>query len=89
MRMLRLLAAGLLAGALGAWLALGANCGWTKTSAPVAKTDEVTGLVYQEYRSGFFPGLDFLGAALISAALTVGASFLLDKKEPITKTNQT
>jgi hypothetical protein len=63
-------------GALGVWVAAGANPGWTKTSVPVRTVDDVTGLEAVSYRNRFVPGLDLLGAALLGAAGLAGAPFL-------------
>ena len=68
-------------GALCFWSLTGANRGWTKTSVPIKKTDEVTGIVYDDYQDRFTPGIDFLGAALIVAALSAGASLLISNKK--------
>lgn len=63
-----------LVGTVGAWLLGGAHAGWTRTSLPVERTDEVTGLTYREYERGFQPGLDWLGAGLgVASILGVGA----------------
>jgi len=61
------------------WLATGANRGWTKTSVPVKRTDEVTGISVDDYRKRFVPGADFLGAALLASGILAGASFLIRK----------
>ena len=58
-RSLRILAATLILAALGLWLARGANRGWTKTSVPVKRTDEITGIAVDDYKKSFVPGLDF------------------------------
>ena len=85
-RLLRILAlaAVLLAG--GFWLAAGANRGWTKTSLPVKKLDEVTGIEGIEYQKRFLPGLDFLGAAALGAGLLSGLSFLFRNQQTKTET---
>ena len=80
-RILRVTAALLLVLALGMWLAAGANRGWTKTSVPVKKTDDVTGITVDEYQRRFVPGVDFLGAAVLGAAFLAGASFLFRKPQ--------
>jgi len=63
------------------WAALGANRGWTKTSVPVKKTDEVTGITVDDYQKRFVPGLDLLGAAVFGSALLAGLSFFWNKKK--------
>ena len=61
------------------WLATGANRGWTKTSVPVKRTDEVTGITVDEYKKRFVPGADFLVAASLASGILAGASFLIPK----------
>ena len=78
---LRAIAAILILAAAGIWLATGANRGWTKTSVPVKRTDEVTGLTVDDYQKRFVPGIDFLGAALFGSGILAGASFLCRNKQ--------
>ncbi len=82
----RILALMLAAAAVLAWLATGANRGWTRTSEPVKTVDEVTGLEGIEYRKQFVPGLDFLGGALLGSGILAGAS-LFFRKQQLKKTN--
>ena len=77
--LLRFLALVLMVAALGSWLATGANRGWTKTSVPVKRTDDVTGITVDVYQKRFVPGVEVLGAALLGAAALFGASFLCRK----------
>lgn len=77
---LRLIALLLALAATGTWLCTGANRGWTKTSVPVKTVDEITGIEAVHYERRFVPGLEFLGAALLGAALLAGASFLFRNK---------
>lgn len=74
------LAALLAAAAIVIWLATGAHRGWTKTSVPKMTVDEVTGIESPTYEKKFVAGVDFLGAALIGAAVLAGVSFLLRKR---------
>jgi len=74
------LAAGLTVATLFAWLAGGAHRGWTKTSMPVEKTDEVTGLTYREYERRFQPGVDLLAAGLATAAMLGLAAWVVGRK---------
>ena len=80
-RVLRISALALALVAAFAWLALGANRGWTRTSVPVKTVDEVTGIEGTDYHKGFVPGLDFLGCVLLGAGLLAGASFFLDNQQ--------
>jgi hypothetical protein len=81
-RMLRWVALIVAVAALAIWVGMGANRGWTKTSVPVRKTDEVTGITVDEYQKRFVPGLDFLAVAGAGAALLAGISFFRNKKRP-------
>ncbi len=78
---LRILALAFSTGALAAWLAGGANRGWSKTSVPVMKLDEVTGIEGIEYQKRFVPGVDFLGAAFLAAAVLGGTSILFQNRK--------
>ena len=79
-KVLRILAAVLAFAGVAFWAAAGAHRGWTKTSIPVKRTDEVTGITVDEYQKRFVPGVDFLGAALLGAGILAGASFLFRKQ---------
>ena len=79
---LRAVAAILVLAAAGMWLAAGANPGWTKTSVPIKRTDEVTGITVDDYQKRFVPGIDFLGASLLGSGILAGASFLFRTKQP-------
>ena len=65
----------------GIWLVTGANRGWTKTSVPVKRTDEVTGITVDDYQKRFVPGIDFLGASLLGSGILAGVSFLFRTKQ--------
>ena len=64
----------------GAWLLGGAHSGWTRTSLPVEKTDEITGLTYREYERRFQPGVDFLAAGVVIAAGLGGISCIAGRR---------
>ena len=78
-KILRILALVLVVSAVVVWLATGANRGWTKTSVPIKMTDEVTGIMYDEYQKRFVAGVDFLGASLLAAGVLMAASFIFRK----------
>ena len=80
-RTLRILALVVAIGAALAWLALGANRGWTRTSVPVKTVDEVTGIEGIQYRNQFVPGVDLLGGALLGAGLLAGASLFFRNQQ--------
>jgi hypothetical protein len=73
-RALRILALVLALATGTVWLAAGANRGWTRTSVPVKILDEVTGIEGVQYRKQFVPGLDFLGASLLTSGIVLAAS---------------
>jgi hypothetical protein len=75
-RILRILAAVLALLTVVVWFVMGANRGWTHTVVPVKVVDEVTGIEGVQYRKQFVPGVDVLGAALLTAGLLAGASCL-------------
>ena len=85
-KILRISAALVIVLALGMWLATGANPGWTKTSVPVKRTDEVTGITVDDYQNRFVPGADFLGAAFPGSSFLAGASLLFPKTQTQTST---
>ena len=68
---LRILSLVLALTAVTAWVALGANRGWTRTSVENRTVDEVTGIEGIQYQKRFVPGVDFLGGALLVAAYPV------------------
>ena len=84
-RALRFLALILALGSAGLWLGLGANRGWTKTSVPIKKMDEVLRIEGITYEKRFVPGVDFLGGALLGTGVLAGASFLF-RNQPKTST---
>ncbi len=84
-RALRIIALVLVVAAAGLWAASGANRGWTKTSVPLKTVDEVTGIEGISYQKRFVPGVDFLAAALLGAAVLTGVSFLFRSKSNQTK----
>ncbi len=81
----RILAVVMIGTAVGLWLATGANRGWTKTSMPVTRTDEVTGITVDDYQKRFVPGVDFLGAAVLASGILAGVSFLFRKPQTQTR----
>lgn len=79
-RFLRLAAAALAGLTLLLWLLTGAHRGWTRTSEPVERVDDVTGLTYREYQRRFRAGLEVLAGGLTAAALLAGAGWVLDRR---------
>lgn len=80
-RTLRILSAVLTLAAALAWLVLGANRGWTRTSVPVKTVDEVTGIEGIQYQKKFVPGLELLGGALLGAGILAGASLFFGNQQ--------
>jgi len=76
---LRILAVVLIVAALSLWLTTGANRGWTKTSMPVTRTDEVTGITVDDYQKRFVPGVDLLAVAVLTSGILAGVSLLFRK----------
>ncbi len=77
---LRLAALAVIVMSTALWFFAGPNLGWTKTSAPRLEKDEATKQDYAKWEKRFVPGIDFLGAALItSGALLAGASLCCKK----------
>jgi hypothetical protein len=85
---LRALAWLVLVSALAWWAATGANRGWTKTTVPVKRTDEVTGITVDDYQKRFVPGVDFLGTALLGSGILAGASCLVANHKPTPQPKQ-
>ena len=85
---LRLLAVGILLGAIGYWLATGANRGWTKTSVPIKTVDDVTGIEGVTYQKKFIPGVEFLAVAGAASVLCAGLSFLFRTKSLAQTSNE-
>jgi hypothetical protein len=65
---------------LAFWFFGGANLGWTKTTAPVFKSDPVTEITSTVWEKRFVPGIDFLAEGLAVAAALAGVSILIRKK---------
>jgi hypothetical protein len=65
---------------VAAWLALGANRGWTRTSQTYTKMDPVTEIEYPVIEKRFSPGIELLAAGLlVSAALATVSLFIRSK----------
>jgi len=79
-RILRLVAAILIVGAVVFWAEAGANRGWTKTRVPVKTVDAVTGLEGIQWQDKFVPGVDFLAAAMLGAGVLAGLSLFVPRK---------
>jgi len=78
---LRLAALGLALFSLVFWFFGGPNPGWTKTSVDRIEKDAVTGLEGHFPEKRFVPGVDFLGAGLLTAGLLAGCSYCCRKKQ--------
>ena len=80
-RALKAIALVIALGATATWLSTGAHRGWTKTSIERKSVDEVTGIEAITYEKGFVAGVDFLGAALLGAAVLAGISVFVKPKQ--------
>ena len=78
---MRILAVIIVLGAAAFWAASGANRGWTKTSKERKTLDKVTGIEGVTYEQKFVPGVDFLGAAAVGAAMLAGVSVFIPHKK--------
>lgn len=78
---LRIVALVVALGALGSWLALGANTGWTKNRIEKKTIDEVTGIEAITYEDKFIPGIEILGGAILGAGALAGVSFVVGRKQ--------
>ncbi len=77
---LRLAALAVIVMSTALWFFAGPNVGWTKTSVPRLKMDEITKQDHTESEKRFVPGIDFLGTALIASGALLAGSFLFRKK---------
>ncbi len=78
------------AGALAvtaAWLALGANTGWTRMKIETKKIDPVTEIEFTEYAPGFIPGIDALAVGLGGCTFLLGLGWFLSRQQSKTKTS--
>ena len=73
---------------VSAWVFLGANRGWTRTSVPTRTVDEVTGIEGVTYQKKFIPGIDFLATAVAANILCFGLSFLFRTKRLAQTSNE-
>jgi len=80
-RSLNILALLVVLSAVGVWFAMGANRGWTKTSAPVKTVDEITGIEAITYEDRFQPGLDFLGGGVAAGGALAAVALLISVTE--------
>jgi hypothetical protein len=79
-----------IAGALAvsaAWLALGANTGWTRMKIETKKIDPVTEIEFIEYTPGFIPGIDALAVGLGGCIFLLGVGWILSRHQSKTKTS--
>ena len=79
---LRLAALGVVLVTVVVWLFGGPNLGWTKTSVPTERIEEVTGNKYTVWEKRFLPGVDFVAVGLAAGTVLLGVSFLFHRKTP-------
>lgn len=82
--LLRILALTLIAVSLMAWLTLGPNLGWTKTSVTKWQRDPVTENYGPIIEKRFVPGVDLL-ALCMGAAVVMFSLSLLKRRTPTSK----
>ncbi len=81
MRMIfRLAALGVALVTLVLWFFGGPNLGWTKTHVTRMEIEAVTEIAHPVVEKRFLPGVDFLAAGLLGAAVVAGSSFIFRKK---------
>lgn len=78
---IRIFSAVCLVGVLVAWLALGANRGWTKTSVATQNVDEITGIEFSVFENRFVPGVEFLAVGIGGSLVLAALSFLPNLKK--------
>ena len=66
---------------IACWFSLGAHTGWSKTLAPVKKSDPVTEIEFTDYEARFVPGVDFLCTGLLGAAAIFALTFMIPNKK--------
>ena len=57
------------------WFFGGPNLGWTKTTVEIWQIDPVTEIKFPVIEKRFVPGIDFLAACILGAAVLSGLSF--------------
>ena len=75
-RTLRVLGLVLAVACVAAWVFLGANRGWTKTTRTQMEKDPVTEIEFPKTEKHFSPGVELLGVGLLISAALAGSSFL-------------
>lgn len=74
--------AGILAcGGFALWLATGAHTGWSQTRIPRTIVDEITEIEAVVFEDGFVAGVDFLGMALILAAILCAIGWMIRRRQ--------
>ncbi len=71
------------------WFAGGAHRGWTQTRVTEMHVDEFTGIEYPVQHAAFVPGVEFLGAGFLTAALVGGASFIGTRRKRVSTVDLT
>jgi hypothetical protein len=69
---------------VGAWVATGADLGWSKTQVEVMETDPVTEIEFPVWKDQIVFGVDFLIAGLAGSLILGGIAFFIPKKKPKT-----
>lgn len=61
------------------WIGAGANTGWTKNRVEVISMDEVTGIEGRTWENRFVPGVELLGASLLSGTVLAALAIFIRK----------
>lgn len=67
-------------GVIGAWVATGADLGWTKTKVEVMELDPVTEIEFPVWKDKLVFGVDFLAGGLLGSLVLGGIAFFAPKK---------
>jgi hypothetical protein len=76
-RKLRVLSAVIAVFCIAAWVLLGANRGWTKTTRTRMEKDPVTEIEFPKVEKHFDPGVECLAVGLLVSILLASGSFLI------------
>jgi hypothetical protein len=66
---------------VAAWLAFGANRGWTKTTRTRMEKDPVTEIEFPNVEKKFSPGVELLALGLLLSTAIIGVSFFVRQKQ--------
>jgi hypothetical protein len=79
-RILRVAALFALIATASTWAGTGGHLGWTQTTLTTIQHDEITGIDYPVYRTGFVAGVEFLLIGTVAAAAFAAASVIAQRR---------